>query len=682
MGNANERKSRFLMESLNTSYMKKTLIAILALVALGLQGPVAQAQDMPRFKRIVRELSRAKYQGRGYARDGVRKAREYVIKEFERSGVDEVTVQPFTLDINTFSGKMNMWADGRRLKAGIDFSMREHSPGVKGEFPVYYIDTTDFNPDRIFEELARPEWADAMVCCDFLFTYKHREVFSRLVKAGECTNRGVLYTWAAPLKFYKAYGEYVVDKPIIWVTPEAISGARKVRLDIENKFLAGYQTENVIAKVKGRRSDSCFVFTAHYDHLGNQGRRVFYPGANDNASGVATILTLARYFAERKPDFDMYFVAFSGEEANLRGSTYFAEHPAVPLEQIRFLYNIDMIGDDNPACYCELSDAGLRRFPRFEAINDELALFDSIARADLAANSDHYPFAVRGVPCIFLMNEKGSAFPFYHTPNDNLRTVKYDSYGPVFRLVTASVERYDREPVITDLKEMNIEEVIASRHAVRKYKEDPVPEEVLNALREKIHEINRVSGLHVQLVTDEPKAFKRLMAYGSFSGVRNYFIMAGPKSYDLDERVGYYGEQLVLLAQTLGLNTCWAGQSYKKVSGTYALDNGEKVGCYIAFGYGQTQGNGHRVKPLKEVSNVDADTPAWFRKGVEMALLAPTAFNQQKFYFEYKAPAAEGERAKVATRPGSSIWGYTKMDLGIAKLHFELGAGCDNFDWE
>ena len=425
--------------------MKKSLIALFSLGLALLAVPAAQAQDLPRFRRVVKQLSSAHFQGRGYARDGVRKAREYVVKEFEKSGVDEISVQPFTLDINTFSGNMKMWADGRRLRAGIDFSMREYSPGAKGEYPVYYVDTADFNPDRIFADLAKPEWADAMVCCDFLFTYRHREVFSRLQTAGECANAGLLYTWAAPLKFYKAYGDHVVDKPIVWVTPEAISGARRVRLDVENAFLEAYETENVIAKVGGARHDSCFVFTAHYDHLGNQGRHVFYPGANDNASGVATILTLAQHYAQDRPEFDAYFIAFSGEEAGLRGSTWYAEHPVVPLEQISYLFNIDMIGDDCEEMYCEVSDAGLARYERAVAeLSAGSPLHSPLHRAELAANSDHYPFAVRGVPCIFLMNENGSAFQYYHTPNDNLRTVKYDSYVPVFTIVTRMVSRFGK----------------------------------------------------------------------------------------------------------------------------------------------------------------------------------------------------------------------------------------------
>ena len=421
--------------------MKKLLsVTLAAALVLVCSMQPALAQNLPYFKRIVKELSSAKYQGRGYARGGANKAGKYLAREFEKAGVDEVTLQPFTIDINTFCGAMEMRADGRKLRPGVDFSMREYSPGVHGEFPVYYVDTLNFDGDRLLAELARPENAGCMVCCDFWFTYKHREVFSKLQKAGECANAGLLYTWEAPIKFYKAYGEKVVDKPIVWVTPEAIEGVKRVKLNVDNEFLEDYGLFNVIAKVEGARHDSCYVFTAHYDHLGNLGPRVFYPGANDNASGTATILTLAEHYARNRPQFDMYFLAFSGEDANLRGSTYYVEHPVVPLEQIKFLFNIDMIGDDNPAIYCELSDAGMKQFSKFEEVNASQHLFTKIDRGELAANSDHYPFAERGVPCIFLENQEGSAFPHYHTPADNFRTVKFDSYEPVFRLVTGFIE--------------------------------------------------------------------------------------------------------------------------------------------------------------------------------------------------------------------------------------------------
>lgn len=227
---------------------------------------------------------------------------------------------------------------------------------------------------------------------------------------------------------------------------------------------------------------------------------------------------------------------------------------------------------------------------------------------------------------------------------------------------------------------MTLTEAIHSRHSVRRYKDTPLPADVIETLLQKISEVNAEGGLHIQLVTDEPKAFKSILNYGTFSGVNNYFVVAGKKADGLDERAGYYGEQLVLFAQQLGLNTCWAGLTYQKVSGTYALNEGEKIVCYIALGYGETQGTERKHKSIREISNASDLTPKWFNTGVEAALLAPTAVNQQKFFIEYVG-IKEGNKHKVSAKSTFSMIGYTKFDLGIIKLHFEIGAGKDNFYW-
>ena len=227
---------------------------------------------------------------------------------------------------------------------------------------------------------------------------------------------------------------------------------------------------------------------------------------------------------------------------------------------------------------------------------------------------------------------------------------------------------------------MTLQEAIELRHSVRAYKEQPLTEDVVKVLKERIADLNQEGNLHVQLMLNEPKAFLGPFAkYGKFRGVSNYLVMAGQKADDLAERVGYYGEHLVLLAQTLGLNTCWVGLSYTKIPGTYKLNEGEKIACYIALGYGETQGVTHKIKTIEQVSNVSDSTPSWFRKGVEAALLAPTAVNQQKFSFEYLG-MKDGQH-QVLAHKGFSMIGYTQMDLGIAKYLFEIGAGKDNFKW-
>ena len=238
---------------------------------------------------------------------------------------------------------------------------------------------------------------------------------------------------------------------------------------------------------------------------------------------------------------------------------------------------------------------------------------------------------------------------------------------------------------------MTLQEAIEARHSVRAYKDQPLAEDVVKRLEEEIAEVNQTGSLHIQLIRNEPKAFQGMLAkYGKFRNVTNYMVMAGKKSDDLDERIGYYGEHLVLLAQTLGLNTCWVGLSYKKIPDTYVLDEGEVIKAYIAIGYGETQGSSHKIKTIEQVNRTDVRTlgssknasditPLWYTKGIEAALLAPTAVNQQKFSFEYVG--TNNGRHLVRAKKGISMIGYTQIDLGIARYHFEIGAGREHFDW-
>ena len=416
--------------------MKKLFLLLLTVVTVQLN-----AQDLALYKKVVKNLSSAKYQGRGYAKDGANKAGKYLAKEFARAGADEVICQPFTLDINTFPGKMEVEVDGKKYIPGADFTLREFAPGIKGEYKLYHIDTANYNAEKIFADLALPENKDAFVVCDFMFTYKHSADFKRMQSKSECANAGFIYTWETPLKFYKAYGEKVSEKPILWVAPDFPTSAKQIKLDIENEFLDDYECFNVIAKVEGKRHDKCYVFTAHYDHLGKLGKKTFYAGAHDNASGTAAIVTLAAHYAKNQPEYDMYFIAFSGEDANLRGSEFYANNPIVPLSQIKYLFNLDMIADNNPMQYCEVSNEGMKGFELMEKINGEKNYFKKLDRQELAGNSDHYPFAQRNVPCIFFMNEGGDAFKYYHTIYDTWKNALFDNYEPTVKLIMDFIEK-------------------------------------------------------------------------------------------------------------------------------------------------------------------------------------------------------------------------------------------------
>lgn len=224
---------------------------------------------------------------------------------------------------------------------------------------------------------------------------------------------------------------------------------------------------------------------------------------------------------------------------------------------------------------------------------------------------------------------------------------------------------------------MELIDAIKERHSVRKYRDQSIEMAKVGALKATIERINAEAGLNIQLVLDEPKAFSTGMwKYGQFSGVKNYFVMAGPKGKEAEEKIGYYGEELVLLAQTLGLNTCWVGLTYKKIPGTFTLRDGDTVHCVIALGYGTIPGVKHPQKAVEQFYECEGVPPEWFKAGMEAALLAPTAVNQQKFKFILHPGNV------VEAKTLFAISSYLNVDLGIVKYHFEIGAGKDNFTWK
>ncbi len=221
---------------------------------------------------------------------------------------------------------------------------------------------------------------------------------------------------------------------------------------------------------------------------------------------------------------------------------------------------------------------------------------------------------------------------------------------------------------------MELLEAMKARHSVRSYTDRPIDDAVVKELKSYIALCNQESDLHMQLILNEPKAFGGTMAhYGSFTGVRNYIAIVGKKHAHVEEQCGYYGEKVVLKAQQLGLNTCWVALTFNKVKRAFAVRSGEKLYLVIAIGYGTTNGGSRKSKKREEVIHGNADMPDWFWNGVDAALLAPTAINQQKFVF-----ALAGKQ--VHAKAGIGFW--TKVDLGIAKYHFELGAGITNFRWK
>lgn len=214
---------------------------------------------------------------------------------------------------------------------------------------------------------------------------------------------------------------------------------------------------------------------------------------------------------------------------------------------------------------------------------------------------------------------------------------------------------------------MDLLEAMERRHSVRQYQDLPISPEIAAELEREISACNTEGGLHIQLALEEPEAFRGLLAhYGRFRNVRSYLCLVGPQRPDLEEKLGYYGQRLVLRAFQLGLDSCWVALTFRKRKCRCELRPGEKLACAIALGYGENHGVPHRSKPLEEVCRWSGEMPDWFRAGVEAALLAPTAVSQQKFLL-----ALEGDRVRARALKGP----YSLIDMGIVKYQFELGAG-------
>ncbi|WP_285010039.1 M28 family metallopeptidase [Pedobacter faecalis] len=369
----------------------KSLACIVFILLTGL----CRAQDPDGVKHTVAELSSAAMWGRGYTKGGMARAADYITEMLKRHGlqaVDSTYRQTCTFPVNTFPGKMEMSVDGRRLVPGRDFIVHPASRGLTASGKLVQTDSLTF---------INPENRIALVLKDKL-------------------------TWSVSQELAD-YTALEVKKSAAGLDPKEVS------VDIENMFIPEFKADNICALVKGtRRPDSLIVLTAHYDHLGGMGSDTFFPGANDNASGVAFLLSLAGYYAKHPQPYTIMFIFFAAEEAGLVGSKYFTEHPLVPLERIRFLVNVDMVGTGEAGITVVNATLHPREFGWLTAHNERKRYLSKINARGEAANSDHYFFTQKNVPAFFIYTQGGPSA--YHDINDVAAKLPLTEYSDLFRL--------------------------------------------------------------------------------------------------------------------------------------------------------------------------------------------------------------------------------------------------------
>lgn len=358
---------------------------------------IAIAQDSVFARKMIDTLTSPYFWGRGYTKDGVHKAAKFLTEQFKSYGLAPMDgrsfVQAFSYPVNTFPGKMEVVINGVALVPGRDFLVSEDSRGVKGEGTLVQTDSVHF-VDRVNRVVV--------------------ELDDKL-------------TWSAEQKVLD-FTVIKLDRKLQKTLPVTI------KLNIENEFVNDFKTANICGIVKGTsKPDSVIVFTAHYDHLGGMGSDTYFPGANDNASGVTQVLTMAKYYAAHPQPYSMAFILFSGEEAGLVGSKYFTENPLIPLKNIRFLVNLDLEGTGIDGITVVNAAVYPAEFALLKQVNETGKYLPHVNSRGKAANSDHYFLSEKDVPAFYMYTLGG--IKAYHDIYDISKTLPLTQYGNLFKLL-------------------------------------------------------------------------------------------------------------------------------------------------------------------------------------------------------------------------------------------------------
>lgn len=473
--------------------MRKGLFIIMSMVILGgcANGVKTPAPSEEYFVEVVKELSSAEYYGRSNYMNGTIKAAEYIIGQIDSLGVGPIPqeiidkawegkerpelhalqpefkslitpsdagrwsdgtekqlsyMQHFRHPLNAQRGAVELIVDGKKLVNTVDYNLKEFSPTYKGDLDVVYLDNKYLDPDKFCKYLNSGRFRNKAVVIDWdhfrktMYTYPGIEVYKTyfvpLTKVGALICKGKNL-----LSYFKSRNHFNTPMPVFMVDSNFPEKAKKVSINVEAEMIDN-DAHNIIAYIPGSKyPDKHFILACHYDHLGVCGPDIFY-GANDNSSGTAMLLNLMRHFKANQPEYSIVFVFFDAEENNLLGSFFYADNPLLPLEDIKFFLELDMIGDNGDKISCQVTDQGEDSFRCLNNVNSSMEdpfIFDRHPVDDYA---DHYPFSLKGVPAMY-MELNGDTNKNYHTPRDSFENFHSVNYNRIFTLVSRFIEEHE-----------------------------------------------------------------------------------------------------------------------------------------------------------------------------------------------------------------------------------------------
>jgi aminopeptidase YwaD len=403
------------------------------------------SQDLSYARKVVKKLASPAFKGRGYVQNGAAIAADYIAAAFKKAGLIPLNAgsyfQDFTIPVNTFPGKMELRLNNQLLHAGADYLIDASSPTIHGTYPVLSIRQQDLNSvEKLGLLLAKAKGAFILI------DMRPDTAESKTEKASIQANiQRLLGDESSGLKGLIIFSSekltwttltYQSARPLITINKQDLDPAsiNTVSLDVDAKFYPKYSTRNVAGMLKGSSiSDSTIVISAHFDHLGMMGKAVYFPGANDNASGTAMLLSFVRYYAQHKPKYNTVFLAFSGEEIGLLGSKAFVEHPLIPLNKIKFLLNFDLAGTGEEGIKVVNGSIFKDKFETLVKLNNTYKLLPKIDIRGEACISDHCRFYAVGVPSFFIYTQGG--IKAYHDIYDRSETLPLTAFENYFKLM-------------------------------------------------------------------------------------------------------------------------------------------------------------------------------------------------------------------------------------------------------
>ncbi len=420
--------------------MKKILFGIFVLT---ITFSDIYAQNLKYAHNIIDTLCSPTFAGRSYEFDNDGKAATYLENEFKALKLkkfEKSYKQNFSINVNVLNGKNSVILGEKTLKVGSECMIRAHSAPAHGTFEIVKFTPEIIRNQAKFDSLIAQNYKGKAVLIDTSGLRKpsFSDTYTRYF-TGNALGASVILKISdknlmqVPATFSASFTEIEIMRDAL---PDSFT---TLSLDIDSKFLKNENTQNVIGYIKGK-SDTCIIFSAHYDHIGMMGNGVYFPGAHDNASGTAMVLDLARHykFQKKKPNYTLVFMLFSGEEIGLRGSSYYVENPLFPLSKIKFLINLDIVGSGDKGIQVVNGKEFRKQFDILTQLNENQHYLPQIKIRGSAANSDHYPFFVKGVPSFFIYTL--GDYKEYHNIYDRADAVPLSGYEGLFKLMVDFVE--------------------------------------------------------------------------------------------------------------------------------------------------------------------------------------------------------------------------------------------------